>query len=209
MLVIVLNSNDGLRYLIQSSHVASKYHHIYFIYYVQCHFRQTHNEYRFRWIQLSKFSKLSRLWRKSLYSSMLYILRCYASSLPHDDVIKWKHFPRYWPFVRGIHRPSVNSPHKGQWRGALVFPLICAWTKGWAIDRDAGDLRRHLAHYTVTVMLPGAYLLSTSYVMCNTILTANYRIMIIHELLSSTLFVFIYATAVNVIAHVRSICSSN
>ena len=22
----------------------------------------------------------------------------------HDDVIKWKHFPRYWPFVRGIHR---------------------------------------------------------------------------------------------------------
>ena len=23
------------------------------------------------------------------------------------DVIKWKHFPRYWPFVRGIHRPPV------------------------------------------------------------------------------------------------------
>ena len=22
----------------------------------------------------------------------------------HDDVIKWKHFPRNWPFVRGIHR---------------------------------------------------------------------------------------------------------
>ena len=32
----------------------------------------------------------------------------------HDDVIKWKHFPRYWPFVQGIHRPPVNSPHKGQ-----------------------------------------------------------------------------------------------
>ena len=32
----------------------------------------------------------------------------------HDDVIKWKHFPRYWPFVRGIHRSTVNSPHKGQ-----------------------------------------------------------------------------------------------
>ena len=39
----------------------------------------------------------------------------------HDDVIKWKHFPRYWPFVRGIRRSSVNSPHKGQWRGALMF----------------------------------------------------------------------------------------
>ena len=35
----------------------------------------------------------------------------------HDDVIKWNHFPRYWQFVRGIHR----SPHKGQWRGALMF----------------------------------------------------------------------------------------
>ena len=36
-------------------------------------------------------------------------------------VNKWKHFPRYWPFVRGIHRSPVNSPHKGQWRGALMF----------------------------------------------------------------------------------------
>ena len=39
----------------------------------------------------------------------------------HDDVIKWKHFPRHWPFVRGIHRSPVNSPHKGQWHGALMF----------------------------------------------------------------------------------------
>ena len=46
---------------------------------------------------------------------------------PHDDVIKWKHFPRYWPFVRGIHRSPVNSLHKGQWRGTLMFSLICAW----------------------------------------------------------------------------------
>ena len=29
----------------------------------------------------------------------------------HDDVIKWKHFPRYWPFVRGIHRSPMNSLH--------------------------------------------------------------------------------------------------
>ena len=41
------------------------------------------------------------------------------------DVIKWKHFSRYWPFVRGIHRSPVNSLHKGQWREALVFYLIC------------------------------------------------------------------------------------
>ena len=38
--------------------------------------------------------------------------------VPHDDVIKWRHFPRYWSFVRGIHQSTVNSPHKGQWRGA-------------------------------------------------------------------------------------------
>ena len=42
----------------------------------------------------------------------------------HDDVIEWKHFPRYWPFVRGIHRFPVNSPHRAQWRGVLMFSLI-------------------------------------------------------------------------------------
>ena len=70
----------------------------------------------------------------------------------HDDVIKWKHFPRYWPFVRGIHQSLVNSPHKAQWRGALVFSLICAWINGWVNNRDAGGLGRHLAHYDVLVM---------------------------------------------------------
>ena len=61
----------------------------------------------------------------------------------HDDVIQWKHFPRYWPFVRGIHRSPVNSPHKGQWRGALMISLICAWINGWLNNREPGDLRRH------------------------------------------------------------------
>ena len=49
----------------------------------------------------------------------------------HDGVIKWKHFPRYWPFVRRTHRSPVNSLHKGQWRGVLMFSLICAWINGW------------------------------------------------------------------------------
>ena len=69
----------------------------------------------------------------------------------HDDVIKWKHFPRYWPFVRGIHRSPVNSPHKGQWRGALMFSLIWAWINAWVNNHEAGDLRRHHAHYDVIV----------------------------------------------------------
>ena len=71
----------------------------------------------------------------------------------HEDVIKWKHFPRNWPFVRGIHRSPVNSPHKGQWHGALMFSLICAWTNGWVNNGEAGDLINHRAHYDVTVMV--------------------------------------------------------
>ena len=70
----------------------------------------------------------------------------------HDDVIKWKHFPRYWPFVRGIHRSPVNSPHKGQWRGALMCSLIYVWINGWVNNREAGDLRHHRPHYDVAVM---------------------------------------------------------
>ena len=70
----------------------------------------------------------------------------------HDDVIKWRHFPRYWPFVRRIHRSPMNSPHKGQWRGALMFSLICVWINGWVNNREAGDLRRKRAHYDVIVI---------------------------------------------------------
>ena len=72
--------------------------------------------------------------------------------ISRDDVIKWKHFPRYWPFVRGIHRSPVNFPHKGQWRGALMFSLICVWINDWANNREAGDLRRYRALCDVIVM---------------------------------------------------------
>ena len=72
----------------------------------------------------------------------------------HDDVIKWKHFPRYWHFVWGIHRSTVKSPQKGQWRRALMFSLICAWINGWVNNREAVDLRRHRAHCDVTVIFP-------------------------------------------------------
>ena len=71
-------------------------------------------------------------------------------SLHHDDVIKWKYFSRYWPFV--------NSPHKGQRRGALMFSLICARINGSVNNREAGDLRRHRAHCDVIVMLLGIIL---------------------------------------------------
>ena len=72
-----------------------------------------------------------------------------------DNAIKWQHFPRYWPFVRGIHRSSMNSPHKGQWRGDLMCSLICVSINGWISNSEAGDLRRHRAHYYVSVMIRG------------------------------------------------------
>ena len=74
------------------------------------------------------------------------------TEIVHDDVIKWKHFPRHWPFVRGIHRSTVSSPYKGKWRGALMFPLIYAWINAWVNNRKAGDSRRHRAHYDVIVI---------------------------------------------------------
>ena len=60
-----------------------------------------------------------------VWSSWSHVLN---RSRTHDDVIKWKHFPRHWPFVRWIHWWPVYSLPKGQWREALVFSLICAWT---------------------------------------------------------------------------------
>ena len=87
-------------------------------------------------------------------------LRFLYISVPvsHDDVIKWEHFPRYWPFVWGIDRSPVNSLHKGQWREALMFSLICALNKrlskhawGWWLGTPSGPLWRHC---NVVVSLP-------------------------------------------------------
>ena len=78
----------------------------------------------------------------------------YLHILPtHDDVIKLKHFPCYWPFVRGIHRSPVNSLHNGQSRVALIFSLIYAWINSWVNIRKVCDLRRHRAHYDFIVMI--------------------------------------------------------
>ena len=94
------------------------------------------------------------MWRHVLRPK--YVIRTIDLPSPcpgHDGLIKWKHFPRYWPFVRGIHRSPVNSLHKGQWRGPLMFCLICTWINGWVNNREAGELRRHRAHYDVIVVI--------------------------------------------------------
>ena len=74
----------------------------------------------------------------------------------------WRHqmenFLCYWPFVQGIHQSPVNSPHKGQRRGALMLSLICPWINSWVNNGEAGDLRRHHAHYDIIVMTSNIHL---------------------------------------------------
>ena len=68
----------------------------------------------------------------------------------------WRHqmetFSALLAICAGNSPVPVNSPRKGQWRGALMFSLICVWINGWVNNREAGDLRRHRAHYVVIVM---------------------------------------------------------
>ena len=68
----------------------------------------------------------------------------------------WRHqmetFSALLTICAGNSTVPVNSPHKSQWRGALMFSLICVWINGWVNNREAGDLRRYRAHCDVTVM---------------------------------------------------------
>ena len=83
----------------------------------------------------SKFPTTNRLTLELLFSDSMY-----------DDVIKREHFPRYWPFVRGIHGgfPSQKASDAELW-------CCLSRTNGWVNNQDAGDLRRHRAHYDVTL----------------------------------------------------------
>ena len=104
--------------------------------------------FKFHWNIFS----MVQLTLRTLTHIITNLSRLFKIARIHDDVIKWKHFPRNWPFVRKIHRSPVNFPHKGQWRGALMFSLIYVWINDWANNREAGDLRRQHGHYDVIVM---------------------------------------------------------
>ena len=94
-------------------------------------------------IRISDISHLELLYRP------VKVKACYGQyPTLHDDIIKWKHSSGYWPFVS-----AENSLHKGQWRGALMFSLICTRINGWVNNGEAADLRRHRAHYDGIVML--------------------------------------------------------
>ena len=61
-------------------------------------------------------------------------------------------FPPLLALYAGIHQSPMISPHKGQWRGALMFSLICTWANGRANNQNTSDLRRHCTHHDATVM---------------------------------------------------------
>ena len=69
----------------------------------------------------------------------------------------WRHqmetFSTLLAICPGTHRPPVNSPHKGQWRGDFMVFFIYAWINSWVNNSETGDLRRHCAHYDVIVMM--------------------------------------------------------
>ena len=108
------------------------------------------------WLQIS--TNKCYLW------SAVFCVRCAFSTIASwssvvviIDASWWRHqmetFSALLAILRGIPRSPVNSPHKGQWRGALMFSLICAHIYGWVNNREAGDLRRFRAHYEVSVMM--------------------------------------------------------
>ena len=94
--------------------------------------------------------QVSIVWKYSIFN-FLWLTTWARLSQKYHDLIKWKHFPRYWPFVRGIHR-CIPLTIKASDAELWPFIMLCIWTNGWTNNREAGDLRRHQAHNVVTVM---------------------------------------------------------
>ena len=110
-----------------------------------------------------KHMHILKQWLQCVFKNMVYVwvrqtdMTIWGMLCQKRELMAWwRHqletFPRYWPFVRGIHRTRWIPTHKGQWHGGLIFSLICAWINSWVNNREAGDLRCHRAHYDVIVM---------------------------------------------------------
>ena len=90
---------------------------------------------------------------------------CHESGSRYDPVFwwwlihekRWRHqietFSAYLALCEDNPVVTAVLPHKGHWRETLIFPRICAWANGWINNRDAGELKRHRAHYDVTVLV--------------------------------------------------------
>ena len=87
-----------------------------------------------------------------------------------DKLIWWRHKMETFSALLApcAGNSPVNSPHKGQWRGALMSSLICTWINAWVSNREVGYWIRHHAHYDVIVMLlPQNTRIATSHVIEN------------------------------------------
>ena len=102
-------------------------------------------------VALQRFRTLHISWRSTHLLHLYFLFSWWRHQMePCSASLAFVRGIHRW--LRGIHRSPVNSPHTDQWRGALMFSLICAWTNGWVNNQDAGDLIRHRAHCDVTVM---------------------------------------------------------
>ena len=100
-------------------------------------------------------------WRALWVGSLGWIMKQWVYRYCSHNVFVtwWRHqmetFSAWLALCAGNSPVPVNSPHKGQWRGALVWSLICVWINGWVNNHEAGDLRRHRGHYDVILMRLG------------------------------------------------------
>ena len=96
-----------------------------------------------------------------------YIVRCLIFCVLKDqDLVLhialgellpwWRHqretFSALLAICAGNSPVPGEFPHKDQWRGDLMFSLICVWINGSVNNREAGDLRHYRANYDVIVM---------------------------------------------------------
>ena len=105
------------------------------------------------WCRQATSNYLSQCWpiSKSPFASLTHN----ELKVRHPDILRTWSFISWWNIfcVTGpLCGEFTGSPNKGQWRGALLFSLICVWINGWVNNYEAGDLRRHRGHYDVIVM---------------------------------------------------------
>ena len=106
------------------------------------------------WVKIS-FGRLSYIAQSLWVRFLSYFFtspenECAACKQAMFERASWRH--QMETFSALLALCAGNSPHKGQWRGALMFSLICASINDWVNNREAGDLRPHRALYDVTVM---------------------------------------------------------
>ena len=104
------------------------------------------------------FQNPANHWKKRI-RSWRHLRRHLTKQYHFKKIVKttwWRHqmeaFSALLAICAGNSPVPANSPHKGQWRGALMFSVICVWINGLVNNRKAVYLRRYRAHYDITLM---------------------------------------------------------